>query len=252
MRQLVGRVRGRRETSMNVDIDTFQSYGHAHVSWSGRGVTAMPPAPGHAWVIRLYEAADEVFWAVRLNLLWLAFTLLGGVVLGVGPATVAAYTLARRHARGESFQAFPAFAAVYRRQFVRGTALLFPVLGVSACLATDYLYFASRGPAAAAPRLATLAVLAVFAVVVAYLMPMVVHFDLRAVACLPKASLFALTRPASSVLLLFTFVAVLKATATYPFLALVISVGGWIQLDTWLCLRFFAENEARLRAERIS
>jgi uncharacterized membrane protein YesL len=135
---------------------------------------------------------------------------------------------------------------------VRGTTLLFPVLGVSACLVSDYLYFASRGPVAALPRLATLLALAAVVVIVAYLLPMFVHFDLRAVACLPKASLFALTRPASSVLLLFAFLAVLKATATYPFLALVISVGGWIQLDTWLCLRFFAENEARLRAERIS
>jgi len=204
------------------------------------------------WVFTLYEAADEVVWAARLNLLWLLFTLLGGVLLGVGPATVAAYTVARRHARGESFQALPAFAAVYRRQFVRGTALLLPALGVSACLVSDYLYFAARGPAAVLPRLATSVALAAVVVIVAYLLPMVVHFDLRALACLPKASLFALTRPASSVLLLFAFLAVLKLTATYPFLALVLSVGGWIQLDTWLCQRFFAENEARLRAERIS
>lgn len=211
-----------------------------------------PRQSSPTWVIRLYEAADEVFWAARLNLLWLVCTLLGGVVLGIGPATVAAYTLARRHARGESFQALPAFVSVVRRQFLRGTALLLSVLGVSVFLVGDYLYLASLGPAAALPRLATLVALAAFAVIVAYLLPMFVHFDLRAFACLPKASLFALTRPASSVLLLFAFIAVLKATATYPFLALVISVGGWIQLDTWLCLRFFAENEARLRAERIS
>ena len=212
----------------------------------------MHPRRSATWVFRLYDAADEVFWAVRLNLLWIAFTLLGGVVLGVGPATVAAYTLARRHARAESFQAVPAFVAVYRRQFVRGTTLLFPVLGVSVFLVGDYRYFASLGPAAVAPRLATLVALAGVVVIVAYLLPMIVHFDLPASACLPKASLFALTRPASSVLLLFVFLAVVFATATYPFLALVISVGGWIQLDTWLCLRFFAENEARLRAERIS
>ena len=209
-------------------------------------------APGPAWVIKLYEAADEVLWAARLNLLWVGFTLLGGVLLGIGPATVAGYTLARRHARGESFPAFPAFLDVYRRQFLRGAALLFPVLGVSVFLVGDYLYFASLGPAAVVPRLFTLVALAAVAVVVAYLLPMVVHFDLRAMAYLPKASLFALTRPASSVLLLFVLLAIVYATATYPFLALVISVGGWIQLDTWLCLRFFAENEARLRAERIS
>ena len=204
------------------------------------------------WVFTLYEAADEVVWAARLNLLWLLFTLLGGVLLGVGPATVAAYALARRHARGESFQALPAFATAYRREFVRGTALLLPVLGVSVFLVGDYLYLASLGPAATVPRLVTLVALAAVVVIAAYLLPMAVHYALRAYAYLPKASLFALTRPASSVLLLFALSAVVFATATYPFLVLVVSVGGWIQLDTWLCLRFFAENEARLRAERMS
>jgi uncharacterized membrane protein YesL len=196
-------------------------------------------------VIRLHEAGDEVLWAARLNLLWLVGTLIGGVVLGVGPATVAAYTLARRHARGESFQSWPAFLDVYRRQFLRGTALLFPVLGVSVFLVSDYLYVAPLRPA-------VLAALAAVVVIVAYLLPMVVHYELSLKDLLPKASLFALTRPASSVLLLFAFVTVVYVTAMYPFLALAISVGGWIQLDTWLCLRFFAENEARLRAERIS
>src|SRR3954447_4661714 len=127
----------------------------------------MPPRLGTTWVIRLYEAADEVFWAVRLNLLWLGFTLLGGVVLGVGPATLAAYTLARRHARGESFQALPAFVSVVRRQFLRGTALLLSVLGVSVFLVGDYLYFAALGPSAAVPRLATLVALAAVAVIAA-------------------------------------------------------------------------------------
>jgi hypothetical protein len=32
----------------------------------------------------------------------------------------------------------------------------------------------------------------------------------------------------------------------------VLAVGGWIQLDTWLCLRFFAENEAKLHAKGLS
>ena len=207
--------------------------------------------PAQPWVIRLYEAADEVAWAVRLNLLWLLFTLAGLVVLGVGPATMAAYTLARRHAQAESFAAFPAFLVAYRREFVRGTTLLLPVLGVSVFLAGNYFYFASLGPAAVLPRLATLAALAIVVVIGAYLLPMAAHYDLRAYAYLPKASLFALARPAPSALLLLVATAVGYASVTYPFLVLVVAVGGWIQLDTWLCLRFFAENEARLRAERI-
>jgi uncharacterized membrane protein YesL len=204
-----------------------------------------------AWSIKLYDAADEVFWAVKLNLLWALFTLAGGVVLGIGPATVTAYTLARRHALGESFRAWPAFRATYRREFGRGSALVLPLAAVTVLLIMNYFYFASLGPAATAPRLATLAALVALVVVAAYLLPMFVHFDLRARAYLPKASLFALTRPAASVLLLFVFIAIGYASVTLPFLALVIAVGGWIQLDTWLCLRLFAENEARLKAKGI-
>jgi uncharacterized membrane protein YesL len=198
-----------------------------------------------SWVITVYEAADEVVWAAKLNVLWLVFTLLGGVLLGIGPATLAAYSLARRHARGESFQAFPAFVSACRREFVRGTALLFPVLGVSVFLVSNYLSFPAL-------RLVTLVALAAVVVIGAYLLPMAVHYDLRTYAYLPKASRFALARPVPSVLLLFVFTAAVFATVTYPFLLLVITVGGWIQLDTWLCLRFFAENEARLRAEWIA
>jgi hypothetical protein len=70
---------------MNVDINTFKVTVTPTFSGSERGVVTMPPRGDTAWVIRLYEAADEVFRAVRLNLLWLAAALLGGVLLGGRP-----------------------------------------------------------------------------------------------------------------------------------------------------------------------
>lgn len=206
-------------------------------------------ATATGWATRLYEATDEVVWAAKLNLLWLVFTLAGGVVLGIGPATLAAYTLARRRARGETFQSWPAFVATYRREFGRGSLLVLPLAGMTVLLVTNYLYFASLGSAGTGFRLATFAAIVALVVVAAYLLPMAVHYDLRTHSYFPKASLFAITRPAATVLLLFIFTAVVYASATFPFLVLVVAVGGWIQLDTWLCLRFFAENEARLQAK---
>jgi uncharacterized membrane protein YesL len=198
------------------------------------------------WSIRLYVACDELWWAVKLNALWIAFTLAGGVVLGVGPATVAAYTLARRHAMGESFHPWTEFLAAYRREFARGSLLVLPPLAVAAVLFADYQYFSSPGAWVAAARSATAVALVALIVIATYLLPMYVHYDLRLRAYLPKASLFALTRPAASILLLFVLATVVFAVASLPILALTIAVGGWIQLNTWLCLRFFAENEARL------
>ncbi|GGL13088.1 YesL family protein [Planomonospora parontospora] len=199
-----------------------------------------------AWPIRLHAACDELLWAARLNLAWIAFTLAGGVVLGVGPATVAAYTLARRHARYESFPLWREFAAVYRREFLRGSLLVLPPIAAAGVLAGNQLYFSALGPGAGPLRTATLAALVALAAVTAYLLPMYVHYDLPPLACLPRASRLVLARPASTVLLLFTLSAVVFAAATLPVLALVLGAGAWIQLNTWLCLRFFEENEAYL------
>jgi uncharacterized membrane protein YesL len=190
-----------------------------------------------------------VVWAAKLNLLWAVFTLAGGVILGVGPATLAAYTLARRRAMDESFHSWPAFVTAYRREFGRGCLLVLPLAGMAVLLVTNYFYFASIGSAGTVLRLATFAAILALVVIAAYLLPMSVHYDVPTLTLFPKASLFALTRPAASVLLLFVFTAIVYAAAAFPFLWLVLAVGGWIQLDTWLCLRFFAENEARLRAK---
>jgi uncharacterized membrane protein YesL len=121
-----------------------------------------------------------------------------------------------------------------------------PLLAAATVLTGNYLYFASLGAQAAIPRLACFVALAVLAVIGAYLLPMAVHYDLRTRELLPKASLVAISRPASSVVLLFVAVTIAYLAGMFPVLGMVLAVGGWIQLNTWLCLRFFAENEARL------
>ncbi|WP_226899350.1 YesL family protein [Nonomuraea phyllanthi] len=198
--------------------------------------------------MKVQAACSEIFWAARLNLMWIVFTVLGGVVLGWGPATVAAYAMARRHARGESIHWLD-FWTVYRREFVRASLLVLPVALVATVLAGNYLYLSALGPEPGALRIATYAALLVLAAVGVYIGPLYAHYELPLWAYLPKASLLALTRPASTVLLLFALSAIAYVTATVPLLAPIISVGAWIYLNTWLCLRFFEENEARLQAK---
>jgi uncharacterized membrane protein YesL len=196
------------------------------------------------WAIKLYDVADEVLWAIKLNALWILFTLLGGVALGIGPATLAAYSLARRRSSDESFHAFAAFRTAFRREFRRGTLVVLPLVAAAVVLVGNYLYFAAVG--AALPRLASLVALVALGLISAYALPMAVHYDLGVRTLLPKASLIALARPASSLVLLFVAISVGYLSGKFPLFGIVLAGGGWIQLNTWLCLRFFAENEARL------
>ncbi|MCK2216549.1 DUF624 domain-containing protein [Actinomadura sp. ATCC 31491] len=199
-----------------------------------------------AMSLRIQAACSEVIWAARLNLVWLVFTLAGGVILGLGPATVAAYTLARRHARNETFQVWTEFWAVYRREFVRASLLVLPAALAAVVLVGDYLYFSALGPDMGAPRIASLVALILLAGVGAHVGPLYAHYDLPLRAYWPKAAQLALLRPASSVILLLALAAIAYATSVAPVLAPLISFGAWIHLNTWLCQRFFQENEARL------
>ncbi|GAA2862309.1 YesL family protein [Nonomuraea rubra] len=199
-----------------------------------------------AMSIRIQAACSEVIWAARLNLIWLVFTLAGGVILGLGPATVAAYTLARRHARNETFHAWKEFWTVYRREFVRASLLVLPAVLVAIVLVGNYLYFSALGPGMGALRIASFVALIVLAGVGAYVGPLYAHYDLPLRAYWPKAAQLALLRPASSVILLLALSAIAYATSALPILAPLISFGAWIYLNTWLCQRFFQENEAHL------
>lgn len=199
---------------------------------------------GTGWAIKLYGVTDEVVWTIKLNALWVLFTLAGGIALGIGPATLAAYSLARRRSSDESFHAFPAFRTAFRQEFRRGTLLVLPLAVVAVVLIGNYLYFAALG--AALPRLTSLIALVVLALIASYAFPMAVHYDLGVRMLLPKASLVALARPASSLVLLFVAVCVAYLSVRFPVFGFVLAGGAWIRLDTWLCLRFFAENDARL------
>ncbi|QSB15821.1 DUF624 domain-containing protein [Natronosporangium hydrolyticum] len=199
---------------------------------------------GH-WSARLHSATSTVAWCAALNALWLVFTLLGGVVFGIGPATVAACVLARRRTLGESIQARD-FAVIWWREVLRGSVVILPVVFVILALWSNYSFFSALGPDASAVRLVTLVACVLAIAVGCYVGPLYAHYQLPLWSYFFHASRVALARPASTVLLLAIFATAAFITAAAPVLLLFISIGAWLHTNTWLCVRFFEENERRL------
>ena len=199
---------------------------------------------GH-WSVRIHAACSAIAWCCALNALWIAFTALGGIVAGIGPATVTVCILTRRRMRGEPVR-LRDFAALWRREIVRGGVVVLPLLVVTAVLMANYMYFTALGPDQTIARLATLGALVMAVGVGAYVGPMYAHYDLPLRSYLIKASRFALANLASTVVLLFVFVVSAVVSAMLPVLLVTISVGAWLSTSTWLCVRFFEQNEDRL------
>jgi len=89
------------------------------------------------WVIRL----------VWLNLWWVGLTLLGGVVLGFGPATVAAHTVTTRWARGERNLAVgTTMWREWRRHWSRAAMVSVLATALTASLAATWWFAGQQAP----------------------------------------------------------------------------------------------------------
>ena len=88
------------------------------------------PSEVPAWVTRGNEAIERVLLLIRVSLLWALLSLLGLVVLGVAPASVAAADalIASRH--GAPVKVLPTMWRSYREHLVTSNLRMLPLLVV--------------------------------------------------------------------------------------------------------------------------
>ena len=198
---------------------------------------------------RAYSFFDTLFWIAGLNLLWIAFTLLGLGVFGAGPATAAAQIAVRKRAAGDGAPLLRSFATAYFHNFFRANMLSLPLMGVAAALVLNWNYF-SRGPGLFPQLMAAgIFVAAIFlAGAACYVFPMYARYELPVSQYLLMSSRFAVRHLAGTVILLFVTAAVVYASSSLPGLIPFFSVGAWLYLTGWLCDRFFAANDESVAA----
>jgi uncharacterized membrane protein YesL len=205
--------------------------------------------PTSSWSARAYSFFDTLLWIACLNLLWIAFTLLGFGVLGAGPATAAAQILVRKRAKGEAARLLQGFTRGYFRNFVRGNALALPIMGVAVALAMNWNRFSGAGDLASQLGAAATFVGAIFlAGAVCYLFPMYARYELPLAQYFLMSSRFAVRHLAGTVILLFVSAAVVYASGAVPGLIPFFSVGAWLFVTGWLCDRFFTANDDAMAA----
>lgn len=78
--------------------------------------------------MRSNEIIESVLFWIGTSLLWLAFSLLGLLVLGIAPATCAAADVMRARAQDESPHLFRVMWRAYREQFIRANLRLLPLI----------------------------------------------------------------------------------------------------------------------------
>ncbi|GAA0592303.1 YesL family protein [Virgibacillus siamensis] len=128
---------------------------------------------------RVNQACEWVMKLAIANLLWIGFTLLGLVVLGAAPATVALFSIVRKWVMGETdFPVLKTFWKYYRKDFIQSNilGLFFFVIGF--VLYVDVRFVLNyEGVGNIVLLILVVAVCAAYLLTAAYIFPVFVHFE---------------------------------------------------------------------------
>ncbi|WP_062320547.1 YesL family protein [Halolactibacillus sp. JCM 19043] len=94
------------------------------------------------WAETMMSVLDKLVKLIYINTLWVLFTLLGGIVFGIMPATAAMNQLIRQMIRNEEIaHVFKAYAYEFKQAFVSANCigLIFGVVGLFLYLDFNFL-----------------------------------------------------------------------------------------------------------------
>lgn len=147
---------------------------------------------------KMYHWSVIVTKLVYLNLLWLLFTLLGGIVFGVMPATVSLFAVLRQGLMGESdsLKVGASFFGYYRKEFLKTN-----LCGVLLVSFGSFLYLNYQITAKASGYLMiglhyfSIILLCLFVLLLVFFFPVYVHFQLPTTKLLLQPLLLILFSP---------------------------------------------------------
>ncbi|MCK0471741.1 YesL family protein [Halalkalibacter sp. APA_J-10(15)] len=156
----------------------------------------------------IMEKVDQLFRVIMkfaiLNLLWLGFSVIGFIVIGFFPATVAMFVIVRKWVRGEEqIPIFQVFWSIYKQVFLKANLFGWVLSLIGGLFYVNYQLMIALGTDV--PFIVVLAflllVLLYFLFIVS-LLPVAVHFSGGVKQIIKKAILFMFARIHLALLLL--------------------------------------------------
>ncbi|MCH1626488.1 YesL family protein [Fredinandcohnia quinoae] len=142
-------------------------------------------------------------WMMKLayaNLLWILFTLVGLILFGLFPATVAMFTIVRKWLNEENdFKIFGTFWSIFRTEFfkVNGFALIFGA--ISYILYVDFIFIQMNEGKPAFLIPVFFFILLSFVMTLLFFFPVYVHYRLKFFEYIKQAFFIAITCPLQTV-----------------------------------------------------
>ncbi|HWO78398.1 MAG TPA: DUF624 domain-containing protein [Bacillus sp. (in: firmicutes)] len=193
----------------------------------------------------LYRMMEWVTRFAFLNLLWIVFTLTGGLILGFFPATVSMFAIIRKWLMGEpDIPVFQTFLTYYKKEFFKSNLLGLFVGGIILLIGVDIFYMYANGidilRITYYPLFIFIFLLILF---LFYIFPAFVHFDLKILPLFKNAFLIMLIHPLHNLFILISLVSVFFIMREIPALFFIFGGSTYAFITMWLSLHAFHKIE---------
>ncbi|OAK71959.1 YesL family protein [Lederbergia galactosidilytica] len=144
-----------------------------------------------------YQFGETVLLLLYVNALWICFTLLGLIIFGLGPSTVAMYTIFRHWAMGrDDLPVFKTFWETFKREFLKANILGVILLMIAYMLYVNWNFLELDGEwITAFSQFILLVATVIYGVMLIYIFPIYVQYENKLFVYFKNAILMALYQP---------------------------------------------------------
>src|SRR5690625_4393485 len=194
-----------------------------------------------------YRFGETVLLLLYVNILWILFTLLGAVIFGVGPSTIAIYTVFRRWSMGETdVQVFPTFWGSFKESFFKANLLALILVSMGYMLYVNWNYFQLNHTwFSIIIRYIILIVSFIYGMMLVYIFPLFVHYDNTFVNHFKNSILLAIHHPIRTIYLLAALFTLYYLFATLPVFIFLMGPSLVSLVIMWITYRTFLRIEYR-------
>jgi uncharacterized membrane protein YesL len=193
----------------------------------------------------IYNLCKWITHFAYLNILWILFTLLGAVILGIVPSTVAMFAVARKTAMGnEDVKVFQTFWRTYRQEFLKANGLGFLLLVIGFIWYFD-LHFFRRfdGAVFILMNYFMMMIGMIYFILLLYVFPVYVHYDLKLYQYIPHALKIGFLKPATIIFMVVGSLCTYYFLIYLPGLIPIFGITFFVYFNTWVAYKSFENIE---------
>lgn len=167
----------------------------------------------------IYKTSDWIMKLAYVNILWIIFSLIGLVILGLFPATIAMFTVVRKwvYSDQESFSAFKLFWNTYKKEFLKSNVIGLIIMIISYLFYLEIQFIQVYNHEFLNLFFYPLLILLfVFVLTVLYVFPTYVHYDIKIFHLIKNSFLMMVLNPISTIFMIMGCITIYILSVMFP------------------------------------